>query len=79
MDYKTGYRSAIDELNNKEIELNAAIYSFQIDPPTTNFQKGFRDALRSIKKHGHPIYHDGNVAYIGFKILETIELINRDS
>lgn len=47
--YDAGYKSAIDALLSDQIYLEAAIRSFDGDPPDNQFQAGYLDGLKTVK------------------------------
>jgi anthranilate/para-aminobenzoate synthase component I len=49
-EYQSGIRAAEEDIRNGDIyDLDAAIYSFELDPPDSPFQRGY---LRQLVKTG---------------------------
>jgi|TARA_R110000744_G_scaffold14697_4_gene41736 hypothetical protein len=61
-----GYKNAVEEYSSNKFSLAEALESFSIDPPESDYQLGFLEAVRSLHKFGVPTYAVDNVVYVGW-------------
>ena len=84
-EYVDGYTEAVTQYiqskqkNNFDnmFSLEKTIHDFTVNPPENNYQEGYISAVKSIRRYGVPIHHEGNVVYVGWQTFrEAQELLD---